>query len=402
MSWCRFIACVVSLLVLASCSPDPQSTPPTTTSPSTSAGVPTPHSSPTHTSSALSTAFLRYAEHRMAKVCSATESLEKQVHAFLDAPEVTRLDAAKRAWLETRDALIEAHLLRHFTLYDPAFVVSFPSIHNTDNQDSRNIWSLVDAFPLNGGYLDRVNGYAYSGIVYSETPLSEAFLLSEYQFSDDTYLTLGVTAIEFMLWGENGQRGVTDYIAPPPTEGPENTEHLSAQRRQALLKMQSTLLSQHAATLCHSWNDNDGFVKTRWLSTPVVAQETLITTMMVNFFRTELMGQWFRPDSAGRVVYRPRAAFSGSESRAIASLTRLIQDWRMLPEVQPLLAKLNPSSDFQTHALLKELESAVQLLAESPLSATPVEGTDEKNTLTARIEHLTNQMIQRLQNHRAP
>jgi uncharacterized iron-regulated protein len=99
--------------------------------------------------------------------------------------------------------------------------------------------TMIDAFPMLPGYLDSVEGYPSSGLIYSEVNIDLATLQEEHQFSDELYLTLGFHPFDFILNG--------DASAPIPAwrrfvvEGTDKQKAAAQRRAEYLLLIAETL-----------------------------------------------------------------------------------------------------------------------------------------------------------------
>mgnify|MGYP000238056823 CR=1 FL=1 len=71
----------------------------------------------------------------------------------------------------------------------------------------------LDAWPIMPGFLDSFDVYTQSGIVNDITvPLNAESVRQQHGFTDDSEVTLGFHAIEYLLWGEGGQRPLADLL----------------------------------------------------------------------------------------------------------------------------------------------------------------------------------------------
>lgn len=106
----------------------------------------------------------------------------------------------------------------------------------------------VDAWPIQPGYLDYFDVYPHSGIVNDiAVPLTASALRGQHGFSDNSDVSLGFHAIAYLLWGEEGQRPPTDFIADGTVTEKQKASGLTPvdlpnSRRRTLLKLQGQLL----------------------------------------------------------------------------------------------------------------------------------------------------------------
>lgn len=156
-------------------------------------------------------------------VCESANNAKASVTAFLDSPTPETLIAARAQWRQAHQSY--ANLIVAYTL------AGQKPPHIEGDRDT------LDAYPILSGYLDRVPGYPRSGIVYSEVPLTPAFLRSQHQSTDFFYLTLGFHPLETMLWGsadQDPEERVTLYIKPESVDEDRIDSHA---RRVELLRL---------------------------------------------------------------------------------------------------------------------------------------------------------------------
>lgn len=139
------------------------------------------------------------------------QELDSRIAALLHNPNETSLNEAQMAWREAYDAYLHSLLFSYLPLIDPAD-------WHRQQIDLRSTLILLDTWPIEGGYIDHIPGYPFSGIVNDLTlPIQEDTLLAQHRFADDSYASLGYHAIEFMLWGADGDRDPRDFLAQENT-----------------------------------------------------------------------------------------------------------------------------------------------------------------------------------------
>lgn len=141
----------------------------------------------------------------------AAQELDSRIAALLHTPNEATLNDAQAAWRDAYDAYLYSLLFGYLPLSDP-------SDWHRQGIDLRSTLSLLDTWPIEGGYIDHIPGYPFSGIVNDLTlPMNAEALLTQHRFSDDSYASLGYHAIEFMLWGGDGDRDPRDFFAQENT-----------------------------------------------------------------------------------------------------------------------------------------------------------------------------------------
>ena len=189
------------------------------------------------------------------------------INELLQAPNPDTLAGAQTAWLSCVEQSYGLELLFQLANSAPS---TFPIIND--------LHYSIAATPIQPGYLDRFGDYAFSGLVYDiGFELNAQTLREQNGLTDSEEVTLGLYAIQFMLFGENGERSALDYVAV--TELTEeilqqqfsNLNEVPANRRRELLALQNQLLQLDLSTLVsrlapesESW--------TKWQSLPAQRQ----------------------------------------------------------------------------------------------------------------------------------
>ncbi|MGA9637349.1 imelysin family protein [Flavobacterium sp.] len=170
--------------------------------------------------------------------------LETAINTFTANPSQTNFTTAKDAWLTARESYGTTEAFRF---------ANGP----IDNQDGPE--GFINSWPLDEGYIDYVEGNATSGIINmsAEFPSITKEVLEDENGKNDneTYVTVGYHAIEFLLWGQDltapsekkpGLRPYTDYLITGGTASNQS-------RRATYLKVCADLLSDHLLYLVNQW-----------------------------------------------------------------------------------------------------------------------------------------------------
>ena len=132
--------------------------------------------------------------------------LAEAIYAFLDSPSDDSLVEAKNAWLEAREPYGRTEVFRFYG----------GPIDDTDGPEG-----LINAWPLDEGYVDYVEGSSSGGIigdVASHPEVDRNLLVSLNEAGAEENVSVGFHAIEFLLWGQDrsvegpGERAYTDYV----------------------------------------------------------------------------------------------------------------------------------------------------------------------------------------------
>jgi len=167
------------------------------------------------------------------------QRLQQAVEAFLARPSARTLAAARRAWIEARPAYLMTEAFRY---YDGPI--------DMDPSGQPGPESRLNAWPLNEAFIDYVRGAPQAGIIQDgQVPLTLESLLLRDQASDESDVTTGWHAIEFLLWGQDhrrdgpGQRPHSDYLAGTPATA----------RRRDYLRLVTQMLGADLAALAAHW-----------------------------------------------------------------------------------------------------------------------------------------------------
>lgn len=180
---------------------------------------------------------------------NAARELNKAVTELLATPTMEKLDQAQNAWRATAAALEQFHVFSRLGNVAPK---NFYSVFEAQ--------FLLTAWPIQPGYLDSFGDHPYSGIVFDiGMPLSRDVLREQHGLTDNSDATLGIYAIEFLLFGEQNNRGplvfqpITALGDEHREEGFEHVDELPRNRRRELLRLQVELLTEDAERLRAAW-----------------------------------------------------------------------------------------------------------------------------------------------------
>lgn len=171
--------------------------------------------------------------------------LREAIHAFVANPTEATLEGAKQAWLDSREPYGQTEGYRFYE--GPIDFVNEEA--GTEGPEGR-----LNAWPLDEAYIDYVEGEPRSGIVYDlDTPITRSLLIDANQADDESEVSTGYHAIEFLLWGQDfnvdspGTRPASDYLL-----GNKLNE-----RRVTYLKEVTDLLVDDLKFLVDAWNPSN-------------------------------------------------------------------------------------------------------------------------------------------------
>jgi putative iron-regulated protein len=175
------------------------------------------------------------------------QALDGSIGDFLDEPSEDGLDAAREAWLASREPYLQTEVFR---FYDGP-------IDNAEDGPE----GLINAWPMDEAYVDYVvdgDEILHHGIVNDpDVEISGDELEGLNEGGGEKNISTGYHAIEFLLWGQDldengpGARPYTDYV-----EGDDGTAE-NPDRRGQYLSTASSLLVGHLADLVDAWAEGD-------------------------------------------------------------------------------------------------------------------------------------------------
>ncbi|MBS2011324.1 MAG: iron-regulated protein [Deltaproteobacteria bacterium] len=186
--------------------------------------------------------YAAVAQKGYAESLAKAKVMKSAIDAFVAAPSQAGLDAARKAWLDARDAYGQTESYR---FYDGPI------------DDERGPEGRVNGWPLDEAFIDYVEGNADAGIVNTAAALpalTKEGLAAENEKGGETNIATGWHAIEFLLWGQDksetgpGARPFTDYVAG--AAGPQK----NASRRAAYLQTVTDLLVDDLDFVAKAWD----------------------------------------------------------------------------------------------------------------------------------------------------
>jgi putative iron-regulated protein len=200
-------ALLFGLVFLAACSPEKESI--------------LKHSNEvTIDSSAFSAQVGLVAYTSLSKANQSAQTLDSKLASFMYHPNPMSHEEIQQAWRNAYNDFLASLIFSYLPIQDP------PDWH-TQRIGYRHLLTQLDSWPIEGGYIDYIQGYPYSGIVNDLTlSIDEENLRSQHGFTDSSNASLGFHALEFMFWGGQSQRTPHDFFpqentAPVPINDSE-------------------------------------------------------------------------------------------------------------------------------------------------------------------------------------
>lgn len=220
------------------------------------------------------TTYAEIAYANYSDALSTAKELQTAIGAFVDDPTETSLQAAKDAWVAAREPYGQTE----------AFRFSEGPIDDEDGPEG-----LMNAWPLDEGYIDYTTSATDSGIISSDLNLTASVLEAANEDGGEKNVAIGYHAIEFLLWGQDatdpsekkaGQRSHTDYTTAD-----------NAERRGEYLEICAELLVGHLQSMVDEWDPSKSNFRTTFLAWDNdEAMETILTGLGM-FSKGELAGE---------------------------------------------------------------------------------------------------------------
>lgn len=184
-----------------------------------------------------------YSKHLFATytlLLEKNEALQKAVNEFVKNPTAGTQLSAKEAWVAAR------------AVYSPTEAFRFYGGPIDDAEKGPE--GLMNAWPLDEGYIDYVQGNPEAGIINNPTlypKITKDLLVSMNEKDGERNISTGYHAIEFLLWGQDlslshaGSRTFEDYIP---------SKNKFAERRGLYLNLLAELLVEHTKQILIEWD----------------------------------------------------------------------------------------------------------------------------------------------------
>tara|TARA_R110002050_G_scaffold52358_2_gene119520 strand:+ start:1344 stop:2579 length:1236 start_codon:yes stop_codon:yes gene_type:complete len=336
------------------------------------------------------------------QACASAEALQSAIITLLDHPNPFTLAASRDAWRDSYSSFLRARLYGFLPVTDPVeWQRQGLSYHQT--------LSLIDSWPIEGGYIDYLPGYPFTGIVNDLTlPLSSDTLQQQHGFADPASVSLGFHVIEFLLWGSDGQRSASDYLrtetitAVAGSSSNKNTathadntadNHLSKDtppgvinqdRRRQYLQLVTAQLLDHLRRLQRRWERDTGYyARLVASSTPAAALQAGMSAS-ARLIRTELLEKRLSGNSS---------EFSASSQQDSLALLQGMQLWLLGSEshpgaLVPLLSTTQPDLLMQWQTTLAQALTPATEAATTNAGASDTTETPAATLLIHNIEQL--------------
>ena len=220
--------------------------------------------------------------HRLQSNLDSAIELQKSVEAFLSDTQQNTLEQVRAQWHQSHLHYQQASIFLAIGESNPGL---FGHLQNLNGN--------IDAWPIQPGFLDSFQVYTHSGIVNDITlPMNAEAIRAQHGISDDSDVVLGYHGMEYLLWGESGQRPISDLSAASLTEENKqeiNHADLPQNRRRTLLRLQAQLLLDDSQRMLQHWQFPKGQLKSQYQSLPAASRFKLLQAAAAHVLQNQVL-----------------------------------------------------------------------------------------------------------------
>lgn len=254
--------------------------------------------------------------------------MHQAIEAFLSGPNAQTQADAQDHWHRCHDQWHQLDPLLALSKSNPGLFGPLEHISFS-----------VDAHPLQPGYLDSIEGYPYSGIVNDTTlNINASNLREQHGLTDHSDVALGLHALEFLLWGEHGERPVSDYeseyeLTEEQREAELTVDKLPNNRRRDLLRLLSHLLQDDLEQAQQRWRGEHSNLWLTYRQLHPQSRLQLLKNAGHQLLERELVGEIQALSHPERVHNR----FAGQSLRPVASALKGLE--QLMTQGEPALTE---------------------------------------------------------------
>lgn len=218
------------------------------------------------------------------KALLAAQELEANTNWFLDKPASTRLKQLQSRWASTHNAFLRCQLYQSL------------GFNRSTQKQLLELTGRTNAWPIMGGYIDYLKAYPYSGLINDfSVPINAESLQNQHQLTDSMEVSLGFHALEFVIWGEDGERASTDFEAATPDLDEAGIDRNTNNRRRNYLRLVMSLLHQDIENLAQRWQPQGESGQRPLANQPSGAQASYLLTAMYRTLFDLVLERYFTP-----------------------------------------------------------------------------------------------------------
>jgi len=247
------------------------------------------------------------------------EKFQSSIITLTNQTNSENLNLSRQAWRETHSAYALTTLHRYF------------AEQLLEEQSSLALMQLqyqINHWPIIPGYIDYVDGYPDSGIVYDiNVNLDSDSLREQHGSFDVSEVTLGFHVIEFLLWGydpDSVARPASDYdsvleLSPQERESGYTLEQLSNNRRRLFLTVVTDILAADFRALQSLWLAEEPGIRQQIESTSGTKLIVILADSMSAMLNQELLLRSLYPMLNGDFIESIQSPYSRLTQIAVSS-----------------------------------------------------------------------------------
>ena len=279
----------------------------------------------------------------------ATGDLRDSVIAFINDSSDESLQKLQQQWHRAHNIYVANAIYTALSSGNPGLFAALDAIN-----------FRIDAHPIQPGHLDSFDVYSRSGIVNDiAIPITAQTVRAQHGASHDSDVSTGFHALAYLIFGEHGQRPLTQLqihtkLLQSQIHNGLTINDLSVNRRRSLMQLLSELLLDDMRQLQSEWQLNNGSLHTSYMALTPPSRLQLIRKACEERLASQEQAFEQAPDMienrfAGGEQERSRAALLGLDKAIDASIRAQIfsQDeasqWQQ--RLQNALNKLAPSDE---------------------------------------------------------
>jgi putative iron-regulated protein len=282
----------------------------------------------------------------LSQASQSAQIMDNKLASFMYHPNPMSQKEITQSWRQAYDNFLHTLVFAYLPIQDP------PGWH-TQRIAYNDLLIQLDSWPIEGGYIDYIPGYPFSGIVNDLTlNIDEKNIRSQHGFTDPTNASLGYHAIEFMFWGYQGKRTAHDFFpqentAPVPINDAEESlhddEHVivdnedllhipqNHNRRRQYTKLLSEILQKDLHRVQRRWEPSGGYYA------QLLQQSSIENTLQAAF----IAGQRFISEELLQKRFQLISSeFSNSSQQDLLALLSGLELWYLPKEEEQQEASL--------------------------------------------------------------
>lgn len=221
-------------------------------------------------------------EQTLNQSLESSRKLHRQMEDFLLTPDAETLTKLRQRWHQAHN---QWHRLDPFL----ALTGSNPGLFG----GMEKLATGIDAQPIQPGYLDYLEHYPHTGIVNDITlAINAQTLRAQHGLTDASDVSLGFHALEFLLWGEHGDRPATDFeiaeaVGSEQSDAGLTLAELPNNRRRDLVVLISHLLQDDINELLIRWQGPDSQLHQTYHRLPPGSRIELLKNAAEHYLRQD-------------------------------------------------------------------------------------------------------------------